>query len=854
LTGAADNAAREEQWNNLLERQRELEDNSLALGGQRFRRRVAEATQAGKASTVGAARKLLQLAIEPLEAGINRLIEDSSSKRGPKHEALKWCKLLGADVAAYMTVKIVLDGVKPDGFMRTEELNFQRAAKRLPLREAALEISQLILDELRYRKFQTEAPGLFNYRMGKFTTSSYAHMARSMNAAMKYADVDVSDVDMTPQKRIQVGTKLIDLLVETTHIVEVVRRVTPQKSKRGRVTNELFVSPTQETLKWLCQRNDALEFLSPIAMPMVVPPLPWGPGVSGGYRFAMRNKWSLVRKAKPDHQKVIARTEIPVVYEAINRIQDTAWRINKAVLELVETIQQKGSAMAGVPAYEDDPLPPKPLDIDTNEDARKKWRRAAHAVRELNHLRAVRAVEHMKVLSAARGVMPEGAIYFPYNLDFRGRVYPISNYLSPQGSDLSRALLTFADAKPLGSDGARWLAIHGANCLGDTPEGEKISKMTFADRVDWIERRSDDICRVASDPLTHVWWEKADKPLQFYAFCMEWSRFIASGRSESFVSGLPIAQDGSCNGLQHFSALLRDEVGGMTVNLIPQDTPQDIYQRIADKVLDKLEERAQWSWFAARWLSSGLVTRKLTKRPTMTFGYGSKKFGFRSQIIEYLMGLDNWHEVKALFTEDDKHLVGDAAYLMSELIWDSLRETVVAAADAMAWMQDAVRKIVVTGKAVQWRVPATGFPVEQAYFVSTSKCVETVLAGRVVQPRIYADTNQIELHKQVNSVAPNVVHSLDAAALMLTVQRAAAEGVEAFGMIHDSYATVPGDCSVLAQATRQSFVRLYTSNNVIGSLYSQFMGQMTNPQDCPAPPRLGDLDVSAVLASEYFFA
>jgi DNA-directed RNA polymerase len=66
------------------------------------------------------------------------------------------------------------------------------------------------------------------------------------------------------------------------------------------------------------------------------------------------------------------------------------------------------------------------------------------------------------------------------------------------------------------------------------------------------------------------------------------------------VSGLPVAQDGSCNGLQHFSALLRDEIGGKAVNLIPGDVPEDVYQRIADKVLSKLEERCAYSWFAPR--------------------------------------------------------------------------------------------------------------------------------------------------------------------------------------------------------------------------------------------------------------
>ncbi len=33
-------------------------------------------------------------------------------------------------------------------------------------------------------------------------------------------------------------------------------------------------------------------------------------------------------------------------------------------------------------------------------------------------------------------------------------------------------------------------------------------------------------------------------------------------------------QDGSCNGLQHYAALGRDESGGRAVNLLPVDKPQ----------------------------------------------------------------------------------------------------------------------------------------------------------------------------------------------------------------------------------------------------------------------------------------
>jgi DNA-directed RNA polymerase len=42
-----------------------------------------------------------------------------------------------------------------------------------------------------------------------------------------------------------------------------------------------------------------------------------------------------------------------------------------------------------------------------------------------------------------------------------------------------------------------------------------------------------------------------------------------SGRSEEFVSHLPVAFDGSCNGLQNYSMMLRDEVGGAATNLVP---------------------------------------------------------------------------------------------------------------------------------------------------------------------------------------------------------------------------------------------------------------------------------------------
>ena len=54
---------------------------------------------------------------------------------------------------------------------------------------------------------------------------------------------------------------------------------------------------------------------------------------------------------------------------------------------------------------------------------------------------------------------------------------------------------------------------------------------------------------------------------------------------ENYICHLPIHQDGSCNGLQHYAALGRDTVGAESVNLAPADRPQDVYSNVANLVI-----------------------------------------------------------------------------------------------------------------------------------------------------------------------------------------------------------------------------------------------------------------------------
>lgn len=906
----------------LLALEEELEGESLELGADRFRKRVQKAIETGQGSTAGAGTSLLANATEFLEGAIQYIIDEgalpSQGRRSAwAHAVVRTIKKFGnepgtASTIAHITARTVIDNL----LMPEHE--------RSRCDQVALDVATYIVDELRYRRFRDTHPGLFNYRLKKLrSTNHYGHQRRAMNATMAYAGFETPDLSLDEKEKSNVGEVLVGLLLEmnsaeTWKKPEGLADVWTGYEGKRKVRK---LRPTETTLAWLATWNKAREFDRPRKMPMVVPPLPWTREEDGGYLFNQFGKYPMVKNVSAEHLRTIKRSVDPTVFKALNLIQATPWRINTEVLEVIEKIRALGREMAGIAASEREPEPPRPHDIDTNEEARRKWRDRAHDVHEREHLRKPRAAEDARILSVARRFVNE-TIYFPHNVDLTGRVYPIADVFSPQGGDFSRALLTFADAKPLGKRGSYWLAIHGANCLGKTPQGEKVSKMSFADRVAYVERHTQAICRAAKDPLAETWWVEADEPLQFYAFCCEWNRYVESGYSEEFVSGLPIYQDGSCNGLQHYSALLRDEIGGNAVNLVPSDWPQDIYQKVADNVLDKLADRAASDPLAAKWLESGVVDRKLTKKPTMTFAYGTKQWSQSNQIMDYLENHDEAKKLKALFTEHGSASgMGAAVSLMSELIWDALRETVAKAAECMDSLRDNARAIAKgtrgtrrkaarAGKCVEWTVPETNFHVRQEYFrYDDTEQGYTMFRGKPIRPRIYRRTDDIDFDKQSNSMAPNYIHSLDAAALHMTVARTSQVGIASFGVVHDNFATVAGDYDILAQQTRESFHLVHRGQLVepeseeaieqeldereaeqetfrreweehgelsaqslqriqdrvtakrgrarelpINALYRQLQAQMT-PDELPSKrPALGHLDLDLVLKSPYFFA
>ena len=320
--------------------------------------------------------------------------------------------------------------------------------------------------------------------------------------------------------------------------------------------------------------------------------------------------------------------------------------------------------------------------IERNEHVfnEKMFKRVCSQTKQKNaELHSMRCDLKLK-LWVAEKFLDEKKIYFPHNLDFRGRAYPIPQNLNHMGSDLCRGMLLFSDGKALGAHGLDWLKIQLCNLFGN-------NKMSRSSRVQWVNEHMNEVLDSAKNPLTGSrWWAEAENPFQALACCTEiYQALQCPDGPEAYISCLPVHQDGSCNGLQHYAALGRDYQGGAAVNLVSNttDKPADVYSEVltivkrrivADMSIppDDPDDARRLRGEMSR-LVQPIVNRKVIKQTVMTSVYGVTRIGARLQVekqIEELLYGDKTrtHELDRQLFEASRYVYPHSfLYIMSSI-------------------------------------------------------------------------------------------------------------------------------------------------------------------------------------------
>jgi DNA-directed RNA polymerase len=313
--------------------------------------------------------------------------------------------------------------------------------------------------------------------------------------------------------------------------------------------------------------------------------------------------------------------------------------------------------------------------------------------------------------------------------------------------------------------------------------------------------------------------------------------------------------------------MMRSKREGTLVNLVPSEHPSDLYQTVADRVKELVEADATNGSDVAKVVLLNGVTRKLCKRATMTFAYSSQEYGFREQLmddfmrpaqVEVLQGKLPAHPWAMMRTDKEGNTKLDggwtAASYLAKLIWRAVNEIVTDACTGMAFFRRCAQLLAHEGKGLVWVTPI-GLPVLHLYSEYKVKKVKLFLHDREV--RLFTQTEPttvVNKAKAADAVSPNVVHSMDSAALMLCVLDCVAAGVKDFSLIHDSFGAHPNDTEIMYVAVRQSLISMYENYCPFEEIRSQTHGALDAKDKVPTIPTKGDLDLGDIMQSAYAFA
>lgn len=707
-----------------------------------------------------------------------------------------------------------------------------------PLIILADEVGRKVLDDINYLKTLKDNKGYMKKLEDNIKTRHQEHRKKVLQHAQKRLGVEKEK--WSRKFRIDVGLKLLYTLIESTGCFEIVSIKQP-----GDKHQKKYLRPHSDVVDKVQKAHEKAELMRPDMLPMVVIPKVWDQDQSGGYYT--RTMSVIMGSDKFDRNQTQQSTPSEQMFDALNQLQETAWKVNPQVLEVALALDERDHKLGALdsPAdvyMPDFPAPKEEMDKwkEENPEAHKAWRRQRTQAFNEQHSKGSKQMGQHAAITIADQFSQYERIYFPWRLDFRGRAYPVTHYLNPQASDLSKGLLQFADGVELGTSGAYWLALQGANTYG-------FDKAKLDERVQWVHDHQAMILDSARDPLGgEKFWTEADKPWEFLAFCFEWAGYVKHG--PSFKSHLKVAVDGSCNGLQHLSAMLKDEVGGASVNLRNLEHRRDVYAIVAEEVARKVREDAlAGDEYGKLW--DGLVDRKVVKRNVMTKPYGVTKRGMADQIAE---------EVKDYKDESFAPVQADlfkGAFYLAQKVEEATKATVAAAVEVMDWFKACVKVFNEADQGVAWTTPADMLVVQHRVAV-TSKRIDTYMGNKRIQLKFGEATNKLNKEGQSSGIAPNIVHSFDAAHQALTILRCVNDhGMKDFGMVHDSFGCHAGHMENLFHILRDEFVKMY-SYDVLADLRDQFQAQLPEDykEELPEPPVMRNLNIEEVRQSSFFFA
>ncbi len=569
------------------------------------------------------------------------------------------------------------------------------------------------------------------------------------------------------------------------------------------------------------------------------------------------------------------KDKMPLVYESVNRANSQGWVIDEFVYGLMTT------------AAVDNPFLPTQIFENELDDAKQasiklKWRANSYrefllkevitgddvdpkkamsiATKNTNAKFAEGRLAFKKVnskwdkqsafnkaLGKASGLRGE-TVNFVYDLDSRGRMYvQNASFLNPMSSDNAKALLSYSQSQPVDLYN---LAVSTANAWGE-------DKSLFDERVDWVNENMEMLRAVGENPWAHLDYltsvglhrEKKEK-WQALRYARVWfllhEHIEAGGETETFTTNVPVAADGSNQGLQLLSLLAKCEWTASETNLTTMYDENgkqklgDIYSYIggfvpdAIKALPEVKRTDALMAFCKDLEESPKLRRLVSKRNVMCKSYNLSRWGAGDAHLED----------KADYGVDSAEFLDYSdCFTLGGVIYDILTTKLPRASAMMQFMVDMIDELPDDASPIlKWK-QSDGFTAYCCKEKSKTVQAQGQVGPHNVTISLTVPSGIIDKRGHKLAIAPNVIHSYDATILRFVIGEMPAEAQ--VSTVHDSFSTDSFHADKLKEVARVAYKACCTRSHF------KTMFEETFDMEIELPAA-GNLDLSELDTCEYF--
>lgn len=771
----------------LEEKQISIEEASEGLALEKYHKNLTDAITQGRFDDTREGLTLMKVMFDPINSKIAEYL--GTTYRGHTHKTQNYIKLMSDDSReiTFVIIKVLV----------TE---LARTNNKSQLSNISIKLVGQLKRLHFFNRLKKDNPKLHAYLGEEYRRAS----ARRKEALIEKHINSLYDTD-------KVDNEISDLKAGA-HLLEVVlasgmNLIVKKKSKQAKGKTAYFLSFTKEALDIVF---DAGAIQAGVTMqPMIVEPANWSDMYTGGY---LSYKMPFIKIKRRKDLEAIRDEDLSKVYPVVNKLQKTPWRVNKRVSEVIEYIFSNNlidpKSPPSLPRCYGDIPTPNALDVKElmewkeykkNPTPKEKeewhiWNKKREQIKIGLDGEQGRRLQFLLTMNMMKDMKEYDRFWYVYQVDYRGRVYPHTDFFNPQSKGYVKSMLEFADGHELTEDGIKWLRIHIANSWG-------LDKAPFVDRVKWTLYNRTKILTIANDPIgTLSEWTEADSPYEFLAGCFAYQDYI-EGRKVH----LPLQLDAVNSGVQFYSGLLLDKEGAESCCVIGNDR-SDLYGLVANRVNEKLangeypksvtfntsegEMRTCSTRVEAKSLE-GKVTRSMTKTNVMTVPYSVTMRGMKMQ---------NWATMDKLALEGKKFWEGDewvVNYILTELNYESIFEIVKGARIGQQYLRELASLL---DEPALWHTPIYNFPVRQPVFKKKAVRVKTPL-GTLELP---TNTTILSKQKQLSGIAANFIHSIDSTLLLYCVENMSDD----IGVIHDCFLVHPNNGEEIRNHYKEGFIEI----------------------------------------------